>query len=112
MRKIKDRRTLRIVAGILGALPKIIIDEILRLDISKRSYRQTAAGVWVNSRKEAESWKGSILGTIMDKTSIMLEAFLARGLGMLKIGFSLLHHLLNPLNKGFYVIKGKCRLHI
>ncbi|HHV65086.1 MAG TPA: hypothetical protein GXX46_08455 [Peptococcaceae bacterium] len=67
MRKIKDRHTLGVVAGIIGTIPKILIDEIsLRKNISKRSYRHTAAGVWVNSQKEAMSWKGSFLGTIMD----------------------------------------------
>lgn len=92
--KIKDRHMLGIVAGILGCIPKILIDEIsLRLGISKRAYRQTAAGVWVNSRKEAKSWKGSVLGTIMDGGLSILGA-------ILKLGF------LSRLGRDHIILKG------
>lgn len=73
MEKIKDRHILGIVSGLCGSLVKIAIDEIsLRKRISKRSYRETAAGVWVNSRREAKSWKGHILGGMMDAGLSML----------------------------------------
>lgn len=77
MRKIKDRHTLGVVAGLIGTIPKIIIDEVsMRKKISERPYRETAAGVWVNSRKEAKSWKGSLLGTIMDTGLSMVGAIM------------------------------------
>lgn len=67
MQKIKDRFTLGIVAGLLGFGAKMLVDEIsLRQKLSKRSYRETASGIWVNSHKEATSLKGNILGLIMD----------------------------------------------
>lgn len=75
MRKIKDRFVLSMVAGMLGASAKLIVDEIsVRKKISKRTYRETAAGVWVNNHKEATSLQGNLLGMIMDFGLSMLGA--------------------------------------
>ena len=54
MFKIKDRVTLGIISGSAGNLVKTIIDELsLKKKISQRSFRSTAAGVWVNKKSEA-----------------------------------------------------------
>lgn len=67
MKKIKDRVTLGIVSGLIGTILKTASDEaFLRKKISQRSYRETASGVWVSSRREAKSPSGQILGIIMD----------------------------------------------
>lgn len=67
MKKIKDRITLGIVAGLVGTALKIGSDEFfLRKNISKRSFRETASGVWVSTRREAKSPYGQILGSILD----------------------------------------------
>ena len=66
MKKIKDRVTLSILAGGIGFLFLIATDMFSnRLGISKRSYPTTAAGIWVSSRKQAESWQGQLLGIFM-----------------------------------------------
>jgi len=76
MNKIKDRVTLSILAGGVGTLFMMTIDEISsRLGISKRSYRTTAAGVWLASRRQVESWPGQLLGTIMNIGLSMVGAF-------------------------------------
>lgn len=81
MSKIKDRINLSILAGGIGTLVMTIIDEISsRMGLSKRSYRTTAAGVWVSSRKEAESWAGQLLGTLMNLGLSMVGA-----LGFIKL---------------------------
>jgi hypothetical protein len=42
-------------------------DELfIRKKISKRSFRETASGVWVNTRKQAKSPQGQILGSLLD----------------------------------------------
>ncbi|UWG97698.1 hypothetical protein LPY66_02365 [Dehalobacter sp. DCM] len=75
MKKIKDRITLGIVSGLLGTVLKTASDEIfLRKKISQRSFRETASGVWVSSRKEAKNPYGQILGQIMDIGLGMLGA--------------------------------------
>lgn len=67
MKKIKDRMTLGIVSGLIGAVLKIASDEVfLRTKISQRSFRETASGVWVSSRRQAKNTYGQLLGTIMD----------------------------------------------
>lgn len=67
MKKIKDRMVLGIVSGIVGTILKTGSDEFfLRKKISQRSYRETAAGIWVNKRSEAKKPYGQVLGTIMD----------------------------------------------
>lgn len=67
MKKIKDRITLGIVSGLFGTVLKIASDEIfLRKNISKRSFRETASGVWVSTRRQAKSPYGQILGSFLD----------------------------------------------
>lgn len=76
MNKIKDRITLSIVAGGIGTIMMMIVDQISSgLKISQRSYRTTAAGVWLSSRRQAESWEGQVLGTIMHTGLSMVGAF-------------------------------------
>lgn len=94
MKKIKDRITLGIVAGLTGTILKTISDEIfLRKKISQRSFRETASGVWVSSRREAKNPYGQILGFIMDL-----------GLGM--AGAVAQVHLLSKTGKNNLVAKG------
>ena len=65
MRRIKDRDTLAIVSGLIGHAGIILIDAVSRnAGISKRSYREAAAGVFL-SQREAKSKKGHFLGLIM-----------------------------------------------
>ncbi|MDX9871418.1 MAG: hypothetical protein RBT41_03235 [Clostridia bacterium] len=65
--KIKDRVFLGMVAGFSGNIVKTIIDEMsLRKKISQRSYRATAAGVWVSKKTEATNIKGQLLGAVFD----------------------------------------------
>jgi len=65
MAKIKDRDTLAIVSGFIGLAGILVVDTVSRnAGISKRSYREAAAGVFV-SQKEAKSFKGHALGLIM-----------------------------------------------
>ena len=81
MNKIKDRVTLSILAGGIGTLALMAVDLISsRLGISQRSYRTTAAGVWLSSRRQAESTLGQLLGTIMSVGLSMLGAFALIGL--------------------------------
>lgn len=55
------------LAGIAGNTVKTAIDEVsMRKKVSQRSFRETAAGVWVSKRKEATSLKGQILGGLFD----------------------------------------------
>ncbi|EHQ88418.1 hypothetical protein [Desulfosporosinus youngiae] len=76
MNKIKDRITLSVLAGGIGATMMMVIDLIFTLiGISKRSYRTLAAGVWVSSRRQASSWQGQLLGTIMNLALSMGGAF-------------------------------------
>lgn len=64
---IKDRVYLGTVAGMAGALAKMAVDEVsIRLKISQRSFRTTAAGMWVSSFREANSVRGQILGSLLD----------------------------------------------
>jgi hypothetical protein len=63
--KIKDRDTLAIVSGFIGLAGLLVVDIVSRnAGISKRSYREASAGVFV-SQKEAKSFKGHALGLIM-----------------------------------------------
>jgi len=44
----------------------LIVDRIsYSIGLSKRLYAETASGVWVGSRRQAKSFSGHILGTIM-----------------------------------------------
>ena len=65
MEKIKDRDTLSIVSGLIGQAGIIIVDTASRsVGISKRSYREAAAGMFL-SKSQASSVKGQVLGVIM-----------------------------------------------
>ncbi|MHB1653728.1 MAG: hypothetical protein ACYCVD_14825 [Desulfitobacteriaceae bacterium] len=74
MKKIKDRDTLSIISGLLGLAGIMLFDEVsYRAKISKRSYRQAAAGVFV-SKSEAENVRGQVLGVIMNSAVSILGA--------------------------------------
>ena len=65
--KIKDKILLGVAAGLIGNTFKTLFDEIsLRMKISQRSFRATAAGVWVSKESEATNISGQILGSIFD----------------------------------------------
>lgn len=65
MAKIKDRDTLSIVSGLIGFSGLILVDTVSRFaGISKKSYREAAAGVFVSER-QAKSLRGNALGLIM-----------------------------------------------
>ncbi len=67
MFQIKDRVVLGVVAGLTGNAIKMAIDEIfVKTRVSQRSFRETAAGVWVSKRSEAVSTRGQILGSLLD----------------------------------------------
>ncbi len=74
MEKIKDRNTLSIVSGLIGQVGIIAIDTISRhAGISKRSYREASAGMFV-SKSEAQSVRGQALGLIMTAAVSILGA--------------------------------------
>lgn len=67
MRKINDRIYLGMISGTAGLIVLTLIDVLSsQMKISQRSYRTTAAGVWVSSRRQAEKWQGQLLGLIMN----------------------------------------------
>jgi hypothetical protein len=62
MAKINDRVLLGLIAGITGNVFKMAVDEVsLRMKISQRSFRSTAAGLWVNKESEATNTNGQVL---------------------------------------------------
>jgi len=74
MEKIKDRNTLAIVSGFIGLAGIILVDTVsLRAGISKRSYREASAGMFV-SRSQAQSVLGQVLGVIMTAAVSILGA--------------------------------------
>ena len=94
MLKIKDRIALGIAAGLIGNAVKMAIDEVsIKLKISQRSFRETAAGVWVSTKSEAKNVKGQVLGGLLDF-----------GMGMLG-GISMVR-LLSKTGRDHIVIKG------
>ena len=67
MRKINDRIFLGMISGTAGFVALTLIDVISsRMKISQRSFRTTAAGVWVSSRRQANKWPGQLLGVMMN----------------------------------------------
>lgn len=77
MFKIKDRVLLGVVAGLAGDIVKTAIDEIShKKKLSQRSFRETAAGVWLQKNSEVKSIKGQTLGGLLD-----LGMSLAGGIG-------------------------------
>lgn len=74
MIKIKDRDQLSIISGLIGMAGMTLVDGISRrAGISKRSYREAAAGMFV-SKSEAKSFKGQTLGLIMNSAVGILGA--------------------------------------
>lgn len=73
MEKIKDRQYLGGIAGLAGGLCMIIVDRIsYAMGLSKRLFAETAAGVWVGSKRQAKSFNGHVLGTIMTLSLAMM----------------------------------------
>jgi len=92
--KIKDRIVLGVVAGLAGNVIKMAIDEVsTKNKISQRSFRETAAGVWVSKKSETTNIKGQILGGLLDF-----------GMGILG-GISMVY-LLSKTGRDHIVIKG------
>ena len=76
MKKINDRIYLGMISGTVGLIALTLIDVISsKMKISQRSYRTTAAGVWVSSRRQAEKWPGQILGVVMNLGLSMVGGF-------------------------------------
>lgn len=74
MAKIKDRNTLAIVSGFIGLAGLMCVDILSHsASISKRSYREASAGIFV-SKSEARSLRGQILGVIMNSAVSILGA--------------------------------------
>ncbi|GAB6171058.1 hypothetical protein JCM15765_05360 [Paradesulfitobacterium aromaticivorans] len=74
MKKIKDRDTLSIVSGLIGLTGIMLVDGVSRrASISKRSYREAAAGIFV-SKSEARNLGGQTLGVIMNSAVSILGA--------------------------------------
>lgn len=94
MNKIRDRVVLSVLAGVLGNAAKTLIDEVsLRAQISQRSFRETAAGVWVSKKSEASNPKGQVLGELLD-------------IGMATVGAFGLMTLLSRTGRDHYPFKG------
>lgn len=53
MRKIKDKHTLGVISGFIGGIAMLVADHISNkyLKISKRSYTDASAGMWVGTTK-------------------------------------------------------------
>jgi len=78
MKKINDRIVLGMISGTFGFLALTLVDVISsKMKISQRSYRTTAAGVWVSSRRQAEKWPGQALGVMLNIGSSMVGGVLA-----------------------------------
>jgi len=70
---IKDRIILGMVAGAVGNLAKVAVDEIgMAKGLSDRSYRTTAAGVWVSTHREAVRTEGQVFGAAVDLVMSMI----------------------------------------
>ncbi|OWZ84887.1 hypothetical protein [Natranaerobius trueperi] len=92
--KIKDRMLLGIVAGLIGNIPKTIVDELtLKRKSSQVSFRETAAGLLVNKRSEASKLQGRILGELFD-------------MGMSSLGGIGLVYLLSKTGRDHIITKG------
>ena len=74
MAKIKDRNTLSIVSGMIGLAGLMLVEVPLYIaGISKRSYREASAGMFV-SKSEAKTFRGHLLGFIMNSAVSILGA--------------------------------------
>jgi L-lactate permease len=64
--KTKDRLLLGIIAGCISFIAQTAFDQLsTKRKMSKRSYWSTAAGVWVNNRRQVTNWNGQLLGAWM-----------------------------------------------
>jgi len=94
MRKIKDRYLLTVVAGLLGLVGVTIFDTLsYKAGYSERTYRETAAGLFVPSKRKARSKYGQILGFSMNGIASI-------------VGAGLISTLLTKTGRDFYAIKG------
>lgn len=94
MQKLKDRYLLTVVTGILGLLGVTLLDTLSKkLGYSERSYRETAAGIFVPTRMGARSQNGQILGFIMNGVVSIL-------------GAGLLSSLITKTGRDLYALKG------
>lgn len=76
MNKIKDRFTLSLFAGVMGGALAMTTDTIASVfNLSRRSWRVTAAGALVSTKRQAESLPGQLLGTLMTLTLSTVGAF-------------------------------------
>jgi len=72
--KIKDRETLAIVSGVIGLAGMTLVDGISRrAGLSKRSYREAAAGMFL-SKSQSKSFKGQALGLVMNSAVSIIGA--------------------------------------
>lgn len=94
MGKIKDRYLLTVIAGLLGLVGVTLLDTLTRkLGYSERSYRYTAAGLFVNSKFGARSKSGQGFGFIMNGIASIFGAGLISG-------------LITKTGRDFYALKG------
>lgn len=91
---IKDRIMLGLIAGLAGNAVKTVIDEIsIKQKVSQRTFRETAAGVWVSKKSEVTNLKGQILGGLFD-------------FGMASMGGVAIVHLLSKTGRDHVIPKG------
>lgn len=94
MRKIRDRYLLTVITGLLGLVGVTMLDTLSnKLGFSERSYRQTAAGLFVPSRLGVRSKKGQLLGFMMNGVASI-------------VGAGLLSSLITKTGRDLYALKG------
>lgn len=94
MRKIKDRYLLTVVAGLLGLVGVTIFDTLsYKKGYSKRTYRETAAGLFVPSKLKAKTRYVQILGLSMNGVASI-------------VGAGLFSTLMTRTGRDFYGLKG------
>lgn len=78
MKKIKDKHILGVITGVVGGLAMLLTDHISYkyLKISKRSYPDASAGIWVGSKRQAQSKSGTVLGITMSLFTSMLGSII------------------------------------
>ncbi|MBC2723349.1 hypothetical protein [Desulfosporosinus sp.] len=94
MKKIKDRYFLTVVAGLLGLVGVTVFDTLsYRMGYSERTYRETAAGLFVPSKRKAKTKSAHILGLSMNGVASI-------------IGAGLISTLFVKTGRDFYALKG------
>lgn len=94
MGKIKDRYLLTVVTGLLGLVGVTLFDSLSKkMGYSERTYRETAAGIFVSSKLGARSKNGQLLGFIMNGVASI-------------IGAGLLSTLITKGSRDLYALKG------